>query len=59
MTASTRRSQISVRLSEPVRRTLERVAEQDRRSLSNLIELLIADQLKNLGERVSDHAEAR
>jgi hypothetical protein len=59
MTASTRRSQISVRLSEPVRRTLERVAEQDRRSISNLIELLIADQLKNLGERVSDHAEVR
>jgi predicted transcriptional regulator len=59
MTASTGRSQISVRLPDQVVSTLDRLAEADKRSRANLVELLIADALKNLGERMSDHAEAR
>ena len=56
MTASTRRSQISIRVSDEVRTTLELAAAQDRRSLSNLAELLIADALR---DRKQQTAEAR
>jgi hypothetical protein len=56
MTASTRRSQISIRVTDEVRLTLELAAAQDRRSISNLAELLIADALRDRGERRSEEA---
>jgi hypothetical protein len=56
MTASTRRSQISIRVTDEVRSTLEVAAASQSRSVSNLAELLIAQALKN---REQQTAEAR
>jgi hypothetical protein len=53
MTASTRRSQISIRVSDEVRTTLELAAAQDRRSISNLAELLIADALRDRDQQTA------
>jgi hypothetical protein len=56
MTASTRRSQISIRVSDEVRTTLELAAASQSRSVSNLAELLLSQALKN---RERQTAEAR
>jgi hypothetical protein len=54
-TAASERSQVTVRLDGPTRARLEREAAQDRRPVSSMARLLIADALADRerhGERV-------
>jgi predicted transcriptional regulator len=49
----TKTSRLSLRLADDLRRRLERVAEQERRTLTNVIEIALEDWLNARTKRVS------